>query len=148
VYVRAMRTAAAIASAPVFRNCTLSAQGMTPHNRSATSTSSTRERRDVSARDGVDDGPRDIRLCVAKCNGAERHRTVEILVAIDVGDATTHGLREVRRADGVGMTVERLGTFATGGGTGREHTERSRPKIGILMILGDDLRFVRRFSVL
>src|ERR1019366_502194 len=41
VYVRATRTAALIASAPVFRNCTRSAQGTTLQNRSATSTSST-----------------------------------------------------------------------------------------------------------
>src|ERR1035437_2877604 len=47
VYVRAMRTAALIASAPVFRNCTRSAHGTTLQNRSATSTSSTCERPDT-----------------------------------------------------------------------------------------------------
>ena len=109
----------------------------------------TRKRRDVSARDGVDDGSRDVRLCVAKRDGAERHRTVEILVAVDVGDATTDGLCEVRRADRIGAAVERLRTFAAGGGTGWKHTERSRPKIGILVLLGNDLAIlVRRFSVL
>jgi hypothetical protein len=44
VYVLARRTAAETASAPLLRNCTISAQGMTLLKRSATSTSRTFER--------------------------------------------------------------------------------------------------------
>ena len=60
---RAMRTAALIASAPVFRNCTRSAHGTTLQNRSATSTSSTCESPDtMPVRDRVEHGARDLRF--------------------------------------------------------------------------------------
>ena len=45
----------------------------------------------VAARDRIDDRARDVRLGVAERDGAERHRAVEVLVAVGVGDATSDG---------------------------------------------------------
>ena len=88
VYVRAIRTAAAVASAPVLRNCTVSAHGMSDAQPlRELDLAPARQRRDVALRRGLDDGLRDARLGVAERDGAERHRAVEVLSAVDVDDA-------------------------------------------------------------
>ena len=83
-----MRTAAAIASAPLFRNWTLSAQGMIPHNRSATSTSR------ASAR------PQTLPLAIASATARETFGSAldaSLQLLVKLGYAETRARRVVER---------------------------------------------------
>ena len=141
MYVRAIRTAAAIASAPVFEKLGF----VRAWNDAAQPLGDVHlvhagQRAHVAARDRIDDRARDVRLRVAERDGAERHRAVEVLVPVGVGDATPDGADVVRRAHCVVGTVQRRDALAAGRGARRQNGRRAISEIRFV-VFGGDLRF-------
>jgi hypothetical protein len=112
--VRAIRTAAEVASAPVLRKLhALGAGNQRVQPLGELHFAPARQRTDVAFDRRVHDGARDAWLGVAERDGAERHRAVNIAGAVDVDDATAARREQVRGKSGIGVVApERDGPLA------------------------------------
>jgi hypothetical protein len=98
VAIRAIRTAAAQASLPVFTNRTCSAQGIASTRRSATSASSfVGSDSSAPCSDAVDRGGVDDRMPVPERDGAVPVEPVDVAVSVDALDVGAVALLEEQR---------------------------------------------------
>ena len=133
VYVRAMRTAALIASAPVLRNCTRSAHGMTPQNRSATSTSRACDSPETEPLATVSITARvTLRLAVREGHGAQRHGAVEEAISVHGLDVAPGRAEEVSRQTG-NVAVQPVRALAPRRRASNHESPRARRPVFMLL---------------